>query len=459
MRLLKRSPDSLIIVSVILMLFTGLTWIVPAGEYERIEKDGREVLVPGTYSEMESAAQGIGDLLMAPLAGFEGAAMIIAFVLLVGGAFSMLTDTGAVDAALFRVLHIAERRPKAKGWIVAGLMVIFSLAGMTFGMSEETLVFVLITLPLARSMGYDAFVGVAIPFVGAGMGFAGAAFNPFTVGIAQGIAEIPIFSGFEYRLIVWAAFTLLAIAFVLRYTRSLDRGEREPFWPVQSDVHQAVQEVELDHRKRAILILFLLALGLVMLGAVEYDWYIPEICALFLSLGILSSLIGGRTSSQAIEAFYGGAKAMLPAALVIALSKSVLVIAQDGRIIDTMLYAMAGLVEGLPSAISVQLMFLVQGTINFFIPSGSGQAAITMPIMTPLADLLGLSRQTAVLAYQLGDGLFNLIIPTSGVTMGILTIAGIPFDKWLKWMAGLMIASVLLSMFFLALPAGFFEWN
>ena len=150
---------------------------------------------------------------------------------------------------------------------------------------------------------------------------------------------------------------------------------------------------------------------------------------------------------------------MLPAALVIALSKSVLVIAQDGRIIDTMLYAMAGLVEGLPSAISVQLMFLVQGTINFFIPSGSGQAAITMPIMTPLADLLGLSRQTAVLAYQLGDGLFNLIIPTSGVTMGILTIAGIPFDKWLKWMAGLMIASVLLSMFFLALPAGFFEWN
>lgn len=459
MQLLKRSPDSLIIVSVILVLFTALTWIVPAGQYERMEKDGREVLVPGTYTELESAGQGIGDLLMAPLAGFEGAAMIIAFVLLVGGAFSMLTDTGAVDAALFRVLRVAEERPKAKGWIIAGLIVIFSLAGMTFGMSEETLVFVLITLPLARSMGYDAFVGVAIPFVGAGMGFAGAAFNPFTVGIAQGIAEIPIFSGFEYRLIVWAAFTLLAIAFVLRYARKLDKGEVEPFWAESSNAGEEVKKERLDGPRRAIILLFFAALGLVMLGAVEYDWYIPEICALFLSLGILSSVIGRRTASQSIEAFYSGAKAMLPAALVIALSKSVLVIAEDGLIIDTMLHAMAGMVEGLPSAISVQLMFITQGVINFFIPSGSGQAAITMPIMTPLADLLGLSRQTAVLAYQFGDGLFNLIIPTSGVTMGILTIAGIPFDKWLKWIGGLMVASILLSMFFLAMPAGFFHWT
>jgi len=453
----KKSPDSLVIISAILILFTILTWLIPAGEFLREEVNGRMQVIPGTYHEVATSGQSIFDLLLSPLNGFLAAAEIIAFVLIVGGAFQMLTTTGAIDAGLFKVLDIAKRNPSSKAWIIAFLMLIFSLGGMSFGMSEETLVFVLITLPLARSMGYDAFVGVAIPFVGAGMGFAGAAFNPFTVGIAQGIAQLPLFSGFEYRLLVWVAYTLVGIIFVLWYARGLDKGKFKPFWPENSKVKE-VEVLELTFGRKLILMSFFLALVMVMVGAMKLDWYIPEICALFLTLGIISSLIGKQSSTEAIAAFQDGAKMLLPAALVIALSNAVLFIATEGHIIDTLLFSLAGAVEGVPKVISVQLMFLVQGFINFFIPSGSGQAAITMPVMAPLADLLGISRQTAVLAYQFGDGLFNLIVPTSGVTMGILSIAGIPFTAWIKWIWKMFLIAVLVSMVFLALPVSVFVW-
>lgn len=453
----KKSPDSLVIISGILILFTILTWLIPAGEFLRQEVDGRMLVVPGTYQETASSGQNIFHLLMSPFRGFEAAAEIIAFVLLVGGAFQMLTNTGAIDAGLFKILEIAKKNPASRSWIIVVLMSIFSLGGMSFGMSEETLVFVLITLPLARSMGYDAIVGVAIPFVGAGMGFAGAAFNPFTVGIAQGIAELPLFSGFEYRLLVWLGYTAIGILFTLYYAKGLDKGKFTPFWPENSTI-TSVDVIPLDFRRKMILILFGLSLGMVMVGAVQYDWYIPEICALFVTLGILSSIVGKRGASESAESFYQGAKMLLPAALVIAMSNAVLVIATDGHIIDTLLFKLSGTMDGLPKVVSVELMFLVQGFINFFIPSGSGQAAITMPIMTPLADLLGISRQTAVLAYQFGDGLFNLIIPTSGVTMGILSIAGIPFMTWIKWIWKMFLVAVIVSMIFLALPVLFFTW-
>jgi uncharacterized ion transporter superfamily protein YfcC len=453
----KKSPDSLVIISGVLILFTILTWIIPAGEFLRQEVNGRMLVVPGTYQETVSAGQGIFDLLLSPFKGFKAAAEIIAFVLLVGGAFQMLTATGAIDAGLFKILEIAKKNPSSRSWIIVVLMSIFSLGGMSFGMSEETLVFVLITLPLARSMGYDAIVGVAIPFVGAGMGFAGAAFNPFTVGIAQGIAELPIFSGFEYRLLVWVGFTLIGILFTLYYAHGLDKGKFQPYWPEKSNV-SAVEVIPLTFRRKVILMLFGLSLVMVMVGAVNYDWYIPEICALFVTLGILSSIVGKRGANESIESFYEGAKMLLPAALVIAMSNAVLVIATEGHIIDTMLFSLSGIMDGFPKVVSVELMFFVQGFINFFIPSGSGQAAITMPVMTPLADLLGISRQTAVLAYQFGDGLFNLIIPTSGVTMGILSIAGIPYMVWMKWIWKMFLVAVLASMIFLALPVTVFTW-
>jgi len=409
---------------------------------------------------MEASPQGLGELLVAPIKGFVGAAHIIAFVILVGGAFSILTATGALDAGLGSVLKYAERNPSSKHFVVPVLMVIFSLAGCTFGMSEENLVFILITIPLARSMGYDNLVGVAIPFLGSAAGFAGAAINPFTVGIAQGIAELPIGSGAGYRWAVWAVFTIVAIVFVMLYIRKLERNPEKKL--VTDDDDQSIYETKespvLDLPRKLVLILFVLAIALLMYGANQLGWYIDEISALFIALGLLSAIVTRMSVSKTVSSFTEGAKDMLTAAIIIGVSRAVLVVAEDGKIIDTVLYAMANGVEDLPDTISVQMMFFVQGALNIFIPSGSGQAAITMPIMTPLADILGIARQSAVLAFQFGDGLLNVIIPTSGVTMGILSIARIPYSVWLKWVWKLILVFTIFSMLFLALPQYLDVW-
>jgi len=421
-------------------------------------RKGKELVIPGSYKEIKSSPRGLTDFLLAPIKGFTEhySALIIAFVLIVGGAFSILTATGAIDAALQRLIRIAVRNKRFKIWIIPLLMSIFSLGGCTFGMAEEVLVFILITLPLARSLGYDNFVGVAIPFLGAAVGFAGAAINPFTVGIAQGIAQLPPGSGAGYRWIVWATYTLAAILFVMWYARKIEKKQVSLPAPEVSD---EPEPISFDWRRKMVLFVFLSALVVLMIGAQQWDWYIEEISALFVAMAFITAIISELNVKRTVEAFVQGAKDLLPAALIIGLSKSILLVAEDGRIIDTVLYGFASGLEGVPSWISAQLMFLVHGGINFFIPSGSGQAAITMPIMTPLADLLGISRQTAVLAFQFGDGLFNLIIPTSGVTMGVISIAGISFNAWLRWIGKFFLLMVLLSMILLVFPTVFFTWN
>lgn len=460
--MLKKSPDSLVIVSVILVLFVILTWIIPSGEFDREEVNGRMVVVAGSYHKVEAEPQGFWAVFRAPLKGFESAADIIGFVLLVGGAFNILTRTGSMDAGLQQVLRFAQRNQGLRIWIIPMLMTIFSIGGATFGMSEEVLIFVMITIPLARSMGYDNIVGVAIPFIGAGMGFAGAPFNPFTIGIAQGIAELPLFSGFEYRSVVWLFYTLSGILFVMWYAK---RIAKDPSLSIVGDVtanfeHESEPEnLELTGRRKLILLLFFASLIGIMVGAMNYDWYIIELAGLFVLLGVLAAIIGGLSASETVKSFIQGAQDLLMAALIIGFSKAILVVASDGKIIDTILFSMSNAVGDFSPIIAAETMFFVQGIINFFIPSGSGQAAITMPLMAPLADLLSVSRQTAVLAYQFGDGLFNLIIPTSGVTMGLLEMAKIPYNVWLKWIIGFIVAMVILSMLLLAIPAsGLLVW-
>lgn len=340
-------------------------------------------------------------------------------------------------------------------------MTIFSFAGGTFGMAEETLVFILITLPLARSLGYDAIVGAAIPFVGASMGFAGAAVNPFTVGIAQGIAELPLFSGWEYRWIVWAVYTLLGILFVMLYVRRLERDPKNSLLyglPHFSTPMEEPEIIPFTNRRKMVVILFLLSLVILMYGANQLAWYIDDIAALFIALGLVSAIVGRLNLTESVQSFSKGARDMLAAAMIIGVSKSILVVAEDGMIIDTILFALSSVVEDMPPAVSVQVMFIVQGLLNIIVPSGSGQAAITMPVMTPLADIIGVSRQTAVLAFQMGDGLLNMVIPTSGVTMGILSIAKIPYNIWLKWMWKFIVVVTVVSMILLALPETIFSW-
>lgn len=454
---ITRTPDALLIILAVLLLAVGLTWIVPAGEFERREEGPRTVVVPGTYHPVEASPVPWHGFFTAPLKGFTDpqAALIMGFVLLIGGVFAVINATGAITALLLWVVQVVGDQPARKRLVIPALMVAFSLGGNTFGMSEEVLVFLMITIPLAKRLGWDPIVGVAIPFIGAGVGFAGAAFNPFTVGIAQGLSGLPVFSGWGFRMVLWAALTLIAILYVMRYAARIERTpELADTLPVAID--------EGDHaltgRRLGVLALFIAGLIVLVVGVTRWEWYIEEIAALFLGIGFAAVIIGGLGPNAAARAFSGGTREMVGAAILIGLSKSILLVMQEGRIVDTVLHALSQGAGNLPAIVSVQIMLGVQFCLNFLVPSGSGQAALTMPIMAPLADLLSIPRQAAVVAYQLGDGLCNFVTPTSGILMGILGIAGISFGAWLRWIAKLMLLLVATGMVFLVLGVTVVRW-
>jgi uncharacterized ion transporter superfamily protein YfcC len=400
---------------------------------------------------------------MAPVRGFIAASQVIGFCLIVGGAFGVFNRTGAINAGLSQVLRASREQPRRKKFIVPLVMILFSLAGATFGMSESVLVFIMITVPLALALGYDSIVGICMSFLAAGVGFAGAFFNPFTIGIAQGISEIPLFSGWEYRIVIWIVLTASAIIFVMRYIRKIEkRPESSLVYQIDKNRSKEQDHVEenssMTGRHKLVLWILLGTFILLVLGSNTWDWYINEISALFTGAAILVAILYRLSGKQAMEAFIDGAKGMIMAALVIGISRGLLIIATDGKIIDTMLHSMAKATSGVGPVVTAQIMFLVQGAINFFVPSGSGQAALTMPVMAPLSDLVGVSRQTAVLAFQLGDGIFNMIIPTSGVTMGVLSISKIPYQVWVRWLYPFIIILMILSALLLIPPIILFPY-
>ncbi len=441
-----KAPNTFIIIGGILLLVAIATWILPAGSFDRQEFENRQVVVPGTYQTLEAQPQGLASVLMAPMRGFVAAADIIAFVLLVGGAFGVLQKTGAIDAGIAALVRKTRGSRKLSMAMIPIIMFVFSFFGALFGMSEEVIPFVLVFVPLSLSLGYDSIVGVAMPFVGAG--FAGAFLNPFTVGVAQAIAQLPPGSGFGYRVVCWCVITTTAVAFVMWYAHRIHREpQRSPVYEL--DVIKR-QSLHLD--SKADLRMTSQHIQVLVVGVLGYGWYIEEIAGLFLGAGIAAGVAGRMRFAAIVDGLVDGARSLLSTALIIAVARAILVVAERGRIIDTCLNALASLINGLPGFVCAQIMFFVQSLLNFFVPSGSGQAALTMPVMAPLGDLVGVSRQTAVLAYQFGDGFSNLIIPTSAVCMGVLALGGVPWEKWARWILPLQIMFVLLGMLLLIPP-------
>ena len=466
-----KAPDTALIIFSIVVLAAVLTWIVPAGTFERseiaVEGVGmRDVVVPGSYERVERTFEStasrlvhtIGMVLMAPILGFidEGAAPIIAFVLIVGGAFAVFQETGAVNAALRRLVGIAERSEVVAMMLIPLFMVLFSLGGAVFGMAEETIPFVLIFVPLALALGYDSLTGVSIPFLGSAAGFAAAFFNPFTVGVAQGIAGVPLFSGAPFRMGLWLLTTTAVVLFVMMHARRVRRDPTlSPTYRLDQEkraqgLHLSASDEVLTGRQKGVLVTFLLGLIVLVVGVLELKWYINEIAALFVALGIVMGAIGGLGGDGTAKAFMAGARDLVSTALIIALARGILVVLQDGQVIDTILYALSEAVGEAGPTVAAQVMFATQTVLNFFVPSGSGQAALTMPLMAPLADLVGVTRQTAVLAFQMGDGFTNMIIPTSAVLMGALTLAGVPWPTWARWMLPFQIALFIFGLIALA---------
>ena len=415
MRKLK-VPNTYVIIAAIIALCAVLTWFVPGGQYVKADD--------GTLSyEAVDAVPQTWQVLSAVYHGFVKQAGIIVFILVVGGAFWLLNATGAVEAGIQRFI---ARIGKRDILVLVALTVLFSLAGAVFGMSEETIPFVGIVVPLVVSMGYDAFMGMLVVYVASNVGFSSAFLNPFTVGIAQGMAGLPLFSGMGYRIFCWAFLTLLMVVFVWFYAR---RTKGSP-----TVIPSAAKEsVRLTRRQAWILVVLLLTVIALIVGVTCWDWYMPEITGLFLGMGIVCGIIAGFSANKIADELIAGARDILSAALVVGFASGIIVILQDGKVVDSILHGMQEGLDGSSPVASLSAMYGIQALINFIIPSATAKAAITIPIMAPFADMVGVSRQAMVLAFQFGDGFTNMVTPTSGVLVAALAMARIPYAKWVKW--------------------------
>ena len=460
-------PNTYVIIAAIIILSAVMTWFVPGGQYVKAE-DGSL-----TYEAVDSVPQ-TWQVFTAIYHGFVKQAGIIIFILVVGGAFWLLNATGAVEAGIKRfIVRIGNRDIL----VLVALTILFSLAGAVFGMSEETIPFVGIVVPLAISMGYDAFMGMLVVYVASNVGFSSAFLNPFTVGIAQGMADLPLFSGMGYRLFCWALLTLLLVVFVVIYARTLRQAQgpkpfgepaeppfgepaEPPFGePVEPPALRQAQgpEVEpLTHRQTWILIVLLLTVVALIVGVTCFEWYMPEITGLFLAMGIICAIIAGFDSDRTVKELMTGAKDILSAALVVGFASGIIVILQDGKVVDSVLHAMQEGLEGGGKLGSLSAMYGIQSVINFIIPSATAKAAITIPIMAPFADMTGVSRQAMVLAFQFGDGFTNMITPTSGVLVAALAMARIPYSKWVRWIWKMVLALLVIGLLLL-LPTALFQ--
>lgn len=489
-------PNTYVIIFFVILLCAVATWLVPGGK-------------PQTWQVFSALYE-----------GFSQQAGIIAFVLVVGGAFWVVNSTKAVDDGIFRFIRKAReleryalvRKAGVGNIVIIAVMLLFGLFGAVFGMSEETIAFVAVMIPLAKSLGYDEFVGVFMVYLAAHVGFAGAMLNPFTIGIAQEMASLPLFSGIEYRIFCWVILMTVAIIFVLWYASGVKK---------KSLLDQPLAEVEnvpeesrraglrpwicfvlitlslvlfsvcygagcvinigqnsfatpwllwvltflfvvfsvlslLKSAKLYILNLLIFTIVFMVAGVMGYGWYLSEICALFMALAIAAGFSADYSADDIAKNFMEGAKDIFSAALVIGFAAGIIVILREGEVIDTMLASLAGSLNGSGRVGALGGMYGIQTFINLFIPSASAKAAVTMPIMAPFSDMIGLSRQAAVLAFQFGDGFTNMITPCSGVLMAVLSVARIPYEKWVRYIWKFILFLVVLG-FILLVPTVFFS--
>lgn len=422
-----------VLVFTLIIIAAVLTYIIPAGSYDTVEVNGRSVIDPETFTFTDNNPVGLLELFSDIHTGMVNGANTIFFVLIIGGVFGIISATGALDTF---IMSFAKKMANREKLIIPVLMLFFAMCGATMGMSDEAAVYVGLLVPLTIALGFDAVTGFAIVVVGASMGFTAGFMNPFTVGVAQGIAELPTFSGLGFRLIVFVIFYIIAVIFVYRHAMKVKKnpeiGIYGKFGRLKPDAKQEIA-AKMTVRHKLVLSAFLLNFLILIYGVMKYEWYITEIAGLFLMFGIIMGILGKLSPSKIADSFVKGAAELIGGAIIIGLAQGVLVIFQSGGLMDTILYYASDLLNMIPSAFTAVGMMILQIGINFLVPSGSGQAALTMPLMSPLADLVGVTRQTAVLAFQFGDGIAASLFPTNGALIASLTVAGIPWNKWVRW--------------------------
>ncbi len=450
-------PHVYILLLLMILIFSLLSYIVPAGTYDMMTivdnpETGheREVVNPDSFSYVESTPVTLLQFLTAVPRGLQETAQIIFFIFIVGGAMAVVNETKAIEAGMGRLI----KNLKSKSWIIIPVaMFFFSICGSVFGMAEETLPFIPIFVGLMIAAGYDSITGTAVVFCGAGAGFAGAFINPFTIQVAQGIAQVEILSGMGFRIVMYICMLILTVAFVLRYASKVKKDPTLSLMHEDDIKREDVVDLEalpeFDGRRKAILIVFVIAIIFLVYAVVTWGWYMDEIAALFFVMSWIVALIDKNLGFNSYAETLGkGMADVAGGALVVGFARGILVVMTDGNILHTILHSCAGFLEKLPSMVSAVGMYIFQCLLNFIVPSGSGQAAVSMPIMAPLSDLVGVTRQAACIAFQLGDGISNIFTPTSGYFMAGLALAKIPWAKWAKWILPLIGLQYLLGAVF-----------
>lgn len=450
-----KMPNALVLLFGIMLIMMVLTWIIPAGEFERTVIEERTVLVPGSFQFIESNPQSPFDVLLALPQAFLDTASIVFFLFITGGSFKLITETGILEAVMGRLIRLLDGREEI---FIPILVFVLGLGGATIGLSEEIILFIPLGIALSRSLGYDAIVGVGTLILGAAVGFNAGFMNPFSVGVAQAIAELPLFSGIGLRLVLFAILWFVTSFFIMRYARKIKADpEQSVVYGLelndrQSSDYQDLNDQELTPfttRYKWMSVAIVVGFISMLIGVFRNGWFIDELGAVFFAIGLISALIGGLSTDEIAKIFTEGASEMVFSALTITFARGILVVMENGLILDTIINFLVQIVTIFPVVLAPVGMYVIQILINFFIPSGSGQAAATMPIMVPIADSLNVTRQTAVLAFQLGSGFMDSIMPTSGVLMAQLALAKIPYDKWFRWFLPLLVVWMLIGLVFL----------
>jgi uncharacterized ion transporter superfamily protein YfcC len=478
-----RLPSAYTILFALIVLAAVATWAIPAGVYN-LNEQGEPI--PGTYHEVDSKpARILVDSLTAPINGLYGiedatgninyyntgslfgAIDIALFILVIGGFLGVTMKTGAIEAGIGSLVHRMQGRER---WMIPVLMSVFALGGTTFGMAEESLAFYALVITVMIAAGYDALTGAAIVLLGCGIGVLGSTVNPFATGIASGIADVPISEGIIGRLVILIVGLAIGIFFVLRYA---DRVKRDPSQSVVYDLKAENEarfragadagDIALTGKQKMVLAVFALAFLVMIYGVVPWEdigipfptwwWWFPEMTASFLLFAIIIGLIGRMGEGQLTTSFVDGARDLLGVALIIGIARGITVIMNNGKITDTILHWVEDAVGGSGEVAFLILMFLLFLPLSLVIPSTSGLATLSMPIMAPLAGFVGVSTALVVTAYQSASGVMNLVVPTSAVVMGGLAIARVPYGTYLRWVWPLLALLTGLSVVVLAISA------
>ncbi len=435
-------PHTYVIIFTLIFLAAILTWIIPAGTFERVKDaaTGKSVILPGTFEFTENNPVSLLSLPDKIVKGMNDASSIIFLVLIVGGAFNVIIKTGMFQAMAAKMAKAFSHR---EAFIIPAFTTTFALACMTMGVNTF-IGFAPVAIIIARSMGYDAIVGVSMVALGGAIGFSTGTFNPFTTGVAQAIGGLPMFSGLGFRFFSLVIFLIVTNIYIIHYAK---RVKKNPALSVVRDLELLEAEmtdnedqmISMKGRHFLVLGVVIALFCLLIYGGIQWQWKLNQSAALFLWMAILGGLAYGFSPNKIAVEFIEGAKKLVFGALIIGFARAISIILTDGHILDTVVFYLGGALGALPAMLQGTGMFIMQLVVNGLITSGSGQAAATMPIMFPVADMIEMTRQTAVLAFNFGDGLSNYVLPTSSALMGFLAVANIGYDKWMRYMGKLFL--------------------